>query len=126
MVIARQEHLPLYFLSTIFQNLAKEGMLRSRKGATGGFQLGLNPRRIRLLDVVNALERTPCYAQCAMGYPKCSNGRQCPMHGSWKSVRGFIRSSLQTKTIAGMAALPARFSYARRMGPSARDNALHG
>ncbi len=101
--IARQEDLPLCFLSTIFQRLVRQGILRSRKGLRGGFTLRVDPGAIRLLDVVDALDRSPCYSQCAMGYAECSEEHPCPMHDSWKSLRMVIQDSLRRKTIADLA-----------------------
>ena len=112
--IARQEDLPFCFLSTIFQRLARQGMLQSRKGVRGGFAFLLDPGDIRLLDVVDTLDREPCYKECAMGYAKCSEAQPCPMHEGWKAVRAFIHDCLERRTIGGLASLGTRRRNARR------------
>jgi Rrf2 family iron-sulfur cluster assembly transcriptional regulator len=117
--IAKQEDLPLCFLSTIFQRLVRQGMLRSRKGLRGGFTLRQRPAEIRLLDVVDALDRSPCYSQCAMGYPECSEQNPCPMHEGWKVVRSSIQGYLQHKTIADLASQRAG-TWDTRRRPSRR------
>jgi len=104
--IARQEDLPLYFLSTIFQRLARQGILQSRKGTGGGFTFRLDPGELRLLDVVDTFDREPCYRECAMGYAECSEEHPCPMHEGWKAVRSSIEDCLETRTIGELARLP--------------------
>ena len=53
--IAKQENIPACFLARILQQLARKGLLRSRRGPQGGFALNLLPEQIRLLDIVEAL-----------------------------------------------------------------------
>lgn len=120
--IARQEDLPLCFMSTIFQRLVRQGMLRSRKGLRGGFRLRLDPGAIRLVDVVDALDRNPCYGQCAMGYAECSEEHPCAMHDGWSALRTAIRDCLRRKTIRDLAKLhtvkrPAARTYRRGRVP---------
>jgi len=112
--VASQEGLPLYFLSIIFQRLARQGMLRSRKGPRGGFSFRLDPGEIRLLDVVDILDREPCYRKCAMGYAQCSEERPCPMHEGWKAVRSSIQDCLARRTIGELASLQTRTRITRR------------
>jgi Rrf2 family transcriptional regulator, iron-sulfur cluster assembly transcription factor len=100
--IARQEHIPLWFLAKILQELAGRRLLRSRKGPTGGFTLGLDPSEIRLLDIVQALDGIACYEQCAMGLVECSEEHPCPMHEVWKDMRFRILDYLRSNTIGDL------------------------
>ena len=100
--IARQEHIPLWFLAKILQELADRRLLRSRKGPAGGFTLGLNPDKIRLLDIVQALDGIACYEQCAMGNAECSEKQRCSMHDVWKELRARILDYLRGNTIGDL------------------------
>jgi Rrf2 family transcriptional regulator, iron-sulfur cluster assembly transcription factor len=113
--IAMQEGLPVCFLSAIFQRLSRAGLVRSKKGLRGGYILRRDPGKIRLLDVVDALEANPCYRQCAMGYRECSTQHPCPMHEGWKVVRVSIRDYFRRQTIRDLAkfANPARKAVRR-------------
>jgi Rrf2 family protein len=100
--IARQEHIPLWFLAKILHELVGRRLLRSRKGPTGGFTLGLDPSEIRLLDIVQALDGIACYEQCAMGHVECSEEHPCPMHEVWKDMRSRILDYLRSNTIGDL------------------------
>ena len=65
--IAAEEDIPAHFLAKILQQLARKGMLRSSKGPTGGFTLRVPADRIRLLDIVEALDGLAEYQKCASG-----------------------------------------------------------
>lgn len=54
--IAERQAIPPRFLEQIFQDLKRAGLVASRRGPRGGYQLARPPTEIRLGDVVRALE----------------------------------------------------------------------
>jgi Rrf2 family protein len=91
-IIAEEEELPAFFLAKTLQNLARHGLLRSTKGPTGGFSLNKPAEKIRILDVVDALD----------GLDHLHNGQEgLP---NFKPVRAQILGYLKGTTIADVAA----------------------
>ena len=87
-IIAEEEGLPAFFLAKTLQNLARHGLLRSTKGPTGGFSLSRPAAKIRILDVVEALD----------GLDHLQNGQEgLP---NFKPIRASILSYLKATTIA--------------------------
>jgi Rrf2 family transcriptional regulator, iron-sulfur cluster assembly transcription factor len=54
--IAERQAIPPRFLEQIFQDLKRAGLVGSRRGPRGGYQLARTPAEIRLGDIVRALE----------------------------------------------------------------------
>ena len=54
--IAERQSIPPRFLEQIFQDLKKAGLVRSKRGPKGGYQLARPPKEINLGDIVRALE----------------------------------------------------------------------
>jgi Rrf2 family protein len=54
--IAERQHIPPRFLEQIFQDLKRAGIVGSKRGPQGGYNLARRPGDIRLGDVVRALE----------------------------------------------------------------------
>lgn len=54
--IAERQAIPPRFLEQIFQDLKRAGLVASRRGPRGGYQLAKTPADIRLGDIVRALE----------------------------------------------------------------------
>jgi Rrf2 family protein len=54
--IAERQSIPPRFLEQIFQDLKRAGLVGSRRGPRGGYQLAKDPSEIRLGDIVRALE----------------------------------------------------------------------
>ena len=54
--ISESQEIPPSFLSKIFQNLSKAGIVSSSRGTGGGFTLIRPPNSITLLDVLEAIQ----------------------------------------------------------------------
>jgi len=54
--IAERQSIPPRFLEQIFQDLKRAGLVTSKRGPRGGYQLAVEPVDIRIGDIVRALE----------------------------------------------------------------------
>jgi Rrf2 family transcriptional regulator, iron-sulfur cluster assembly transcription factor len=54
--ICERQNIPARFLEQVFQDLRKAGIVTSKRGPRGGYQLAAAPDRIRVGDIVRALE----------------------------------------------------------------------
>lgn len=54
--IAAQQNIPDRYLEQLLATLRRGGLVRSQRGAKGGYVLGREPWQITVLDVVNCLE----------------------------------------------------------------------
>jgi Rrf2 family transcriptional regulator, iron-sulfur cluster assembly transcription factor len=106
--IAQAEKLPPPVLSKILQELARRGLLKSRRGPGGGFRLARRPELITLRDVVAAVDGLDQFLECAVGLERCSDDSPCPLHDRWKHVRARFLEYLETTTLEDMARAVAR------------------
>ncbi|MBD3788807.1 MAG: Rrf2 family transcriptional regulator [Campylobacterales bacterium] len=73
--LANELYIPKSFLAKILQNLAKQGILESRKGAHGGFLLAKDIHEIPVYDVIFAAEgKTPAVFDCTQYTHSCPHG----------------------------------------------------
>ncbi len=85
--ISKKLRIPREFISKILQNLTKFKLIKSRKGNMGGFCLAKEPSKIRLLDIVKAIDGLKVFESCVLGFPKCSPANPCPVHNKWGKLR---------------------------------------
>ena len=78
--IASAEGLPESYLAKIFQDLAKEGILRSHRGAKGGFSLARPPSEITLKDIIEAIEGPIALNRCLAASEGCERRAFCGLH----------------------------------------------
>jgi len=108
MEIAKAEGLPAPVLGKVLQELARKGLLESRRGPGGGFRLARKPQLITLRDVVAAIDGLDQFAECAVGLEGCSDNSPCPLHDTWKGLRRQLMNNLEVTTLADMAATVTR------------------
>ncbi|HUJ10637.1 MAG TPA: Rrf2 family transcriptional regulator [Verrucomicrobiae bacterium] len=69
--ISETEGIPKSFLAKIFQSLAKTGIVRSNRGAGGGFSLARSAKEITLLQVLQCVEGVFALQKCVSEDPEC-------------------------------------------------------
>ena len=106
--IAKEEGIPAPILGKVLQELARKGLLESRRGPGGGFRLARSPQLILLRDVVAAIDGLDQFLECAVGLERCEDDSACPLHDSWKGIRKQLMNYLETTTLADMAEAVAR------------------
>ena len=95
--------IPYHFLAKILQDLSRKGLLRSLKGPTGGFALGMPAKDMTLFHIVEAIDGVALTSQCVMGFPECSGKNPCAVHEQWAGLRDGIYKMLVNKHIMEMA-----------------------
>ena len=69
--LARREKIPMKFLEQILLVLKKAGVLRSRRGAGGGYLLNRPPEQVSLGEVVRLIEGPLVLLECASEEEDC-------------------------------------------------------
>ncbi len=98
--ISRSEKAPYHFMAKILQELKRKGFVRSEKGVGGGFLLKPPANKVRLIDVLTAIDGNDVFSRCLYGFTECSDNAPCPMHYDWKILRGGIEDYLHSHTLA--------------------------
>lgn len=97
--ISKVLKIPREFISKILQSLRESGLISSSKGKSGGFTLAKPASRIKLIDVVAAIDGLDMFDSCVLGFPECSPTHPCPVHNTWGSLRNQTYDMLTSETI---------------------------
>ena len=97
--ISNKLNIPKEFISKILQSLTESGIIESKKCKTGGFKLAKHPSKIKLIDIVEAIDGLQSFETCVLGFPKCSPDKPCPVHDQWGELRVKAYEMLSTETI---------------------------
>lgn len=88
--ISSDLNLPAPFLAKILQQLAKQKILSSSKGPHGGFSFLKDPRKLTLLDIVNAIDGNEIFTRCIIHSGLCDGGEDknyCSLHKDYEKPR---------------------------------------
>jgi len=97
--IAHKLSIPKEFVSKILQSLTESGLVNSKKGKAGGFSLAKVPSKIRLIDIVTAIDGLGIFSTCVLGFPHCSPDNPCPLHEQWGPLRTSAYNMLTEQTL---------------------------
>src|SRR5205807_5384768 len=104
-------HLPREFLAKILKILAGRGLVRSARGAHGGYQLARPARDISFLEVIEAVEGPVQLNVCLDHKDRCDVSANCTMYHVWKDgqermLEVYRRTSLAELSEPERAAAP--------------------
>jgi Rrf2 family protein len=106
--IATAQGIPLNFLENILGELRHSGIVRSHRGAEGGFRLAKPANEITIADIIRAVEGP--LASVRGGPPEDSHypGAATALPRVWIAVRANLRKVVEHVTVADIAsgALP--------------------
>ncbi len=96
--VSREMDIPDQFLGKIAQQLARSGFMEIIQGAKGGYRLLLNPEKITLLDVVEAVSGEIFLNDCIMNPESCTRSSFCAVNEVWEKAREQLRTTLREAT----------------------------
>jgi len=100
--VSREESIPKSFLAKIFQSLVKAGLVRSIRGAGGGFALAKNPADIPVLEIIEAVEGRIIFQRCKMSRPDCEHAGGCALCGLFERAQDGLKDALTRTTLADL------------------------
>jgi len=98
--IAARERVPRQFLEKIVQQLIHKGLVRSRRGAHGGYVLGRSADRVTFRDVIEAVEGPISINVCVGEHPDCVLLGACGMNRVWQEGQRRVMELFEKTTIA--------------------------
>ncbi len=101
--IATAQDIPLNFLENILGELRHAGIVRSHRGADGGFRLAKPPDEVTIADIIRAVEGP--LASVRGGPPEETSypGTSQALPRVWIAVRANLRRVVEHVTVADVA-----------------------
>ncbi len=101
--IAASEALSEKYLSLIVLPLRGAGLVRSVRGAKGGYLLAHEPQDISLCDIVEAVDGEISLVDCATHPEICDRVPGCPTRHVWQALSTGLRNALAAVTLHDLA-----------------------
>jgi Rrf2 family cysteine metabolism transcriptional repressor len=100
--VAKVQGISQAYLEQIAIDLRRAGLLKSKRGALGGYFLARAPEATTAGDVIRALEGAILPIQCVVEYQctPCSLEDGCTARGIWEQVRDRLVETLDSITLA--------------------------
>lgn len=103
-VAARQE-ISVKYLEQIAGMLAKAGLLRSGRGAQGGYRLAREPEQYSVGDILRLTEGNLAPVACLEGTEnRCQRCGECPTLDFWTGLYAVVNAYIDRYTLADLLA----------------------
>jgi Rrf2 family protein len=108
--IATNQGMPLNFLENILGELRHAGIVRSHRGADGGFRLARPAEEVTVADIIRAVEGPLATVRGGPPEDSAYDGAAEALARVWIAVRKNVRSVVEQVTLADVASgrLPAK------------------
>ena len=102
--LAEREGLSRKYLHALLTVLKSAGLVRSIRGAGGGFVLARSPRQIRLSEVLHAVEGPFTLVDCVTDKRACGKASRCTARRVWQELSDAIEDVLASVTLEDLIA----------------------
>jgi Rrf2 family protein len=102
--VSKAQNIPLPFLLNILAELRTAGLVRSRRGVDGGYQLARPASDLTVADIIRAVDGPLANIAGSSPQELEYEGAAAALRGVWVALRATMRSVLEGVTLADLAA----------------------
>jgi len=102
--LAERQCISIKYMEQIIPLLKASGLIRSTRGARGGYVLARDPKKISLADIIQALEGSWSLVDCIDDPTLCDRTKECVTFEIWHDIHQAIHHILGSTTLADMIA----------------------
>lgn len=100
--LASRQEISAKYLEQLLIPLKGAGLVKSVRGARGGYMLAMEPARISLYDIVRSLEGPLAPVECVQDAAYCERVGGCTVHLVWGEMGRLLVDFLAKMTLAEM------------------------
>jgi len=100
--IAERQNIPEAYLEQLIGQLRRSGLVKSVRGAQGGYLLSRSPAEITVGEVLRTLEGELAVVDCLMEEDVCHKACSCPTRVVWKKLRDGLNQIVDGITLQDM------------------------
>jgi len=108
--IAERTRIALPTVSKLLKELQHAGLVRSVRGAHGGYQLTRPTAHINAAAIIHAVEGPVALTECASGAGQCGIEANCLVGHGWQRISHAIRRALHDVSLEELLRRDAPFS----------------
>jgi FeS assembly SUF system regulator len=101
--LAAESATPLPTVSKILKTLARNGLLTSVRGASGGYLLAKPPAQVSVADIIFAMEGPISLTECNHHPGVCVQETTCTVRHHWSHINDAVRDALARVSLADLA-----------------------
>jgi Rrf2 family protein len=97
--ISEEEDLSIRYLEQIIIPLKIHKLVKSVRGAGGGYTLARHPSKITVCEIIEVLEGSCSLVDCVDDDEFCERATECAAHEIWKEASALLKNYFESKTL---------------------------
>jgi len=97
--VARRQEVSERYLEHLFLSLKTAGLVKSVRGAHGGFTLARSPNKIKLMDIISVSEGPLALVDCVVDASVCPRSSKCAARDLWHELQSAMGEVLGSLTL---------------------------
>ena len=97
--VSDEEEISIRYLEQIVIPLKISKLVKSIRGAGGGYTLARHPSKIKLNEILHALEGSCCLVDCAEDEDYCNRTLVCATHDVWEKASKLLKDYFESITL---------------------------
>jgi Rrf2 family protein len=100
--ISDEEDISIRYLEQIIIPLKIARLVKSIRGAGGGYILARHPSDIKLREILSALEGSCCLVECVDDEDYCDKIEECATYDIWKNASKLLKDYFEKTTLQNL------------------------
>lgn len=93
---------PLPTVRKVLKALSQAGLLKSERGAQGGYNLTRNPKQISVAEIITAIEGPIALTECVSDESHCEQEAHCSVQTNWTRINNAVFHALDEVKLSDM------------------------
>ena len=119
--ISDEEEISIRYLEQIIIPLKIGRLVKSIRGAGGGYILARKPSEIRISEILQSLEGSFCLVDCMEDEDYCHRTPGCAAHEIWKKASSILRNYFQSVTLQDLVEIHEKKNAKSKKKPKPRQ-----
>ena len=94
--------MPLPTVRKVLKSLSQAGLLKSERGAQGGYNLTRNPKSISIAEIITAIEGPIALTECVSDENHCEQESHCSVQTNWTRINNAVFHALDEVKLSDM------------------------
>jgi Rrf2 family protein len=116
--VSADEEISIRYLEQIIIPLKINRLVKSIRGAGGGYSLARSPEEIRLSEILHALEGSCCLVECLEDPEFCDRIESCPTYDIWKGASEILKNYFNAITLRDLVEIAEKKKKKAKDRPS--------
>jgi Rrf2 family iron-sulfur cluster assembly transcriptional regulator len=113
--ISDEEDISIRYLEQIIIPLKISRLVKSIRGAGGGYILARHPSDIKLREILLALEGACCLVECVDDEDYCDRIKECATHDIWKNASSLLKDYFEKTTLEDLVEISKKKKSSARI-----------